>query len=35
MIFSNPKDDIPVFYWDITKDSATAKFMYDQILTVQ
>jgi hypothetical protein len=31
-IFSNPKADIPVFYGDITKDSVTAKFIYDCII---
>jgi hypothetical protein len=28
-IFSNPKADIPVIFGDITKDSVTAKFLYD------
>ena len=34
-IFSNPKADIPVFYGDKTKDSVTAKFMYDRIMIAQ
>jgi hypothetical protein len=31
-IFSNPKADIPIFYGDKTRDSITAKFMYDRII---
>jgi hypothetical protein len=34
-IFSNPKADIPVFYGDKTRDSVTAKFMYDRIIIAQ
>jgi hypothetical protein len=34
-IFSNSKADIPVFYGDKTKDSVTAKFMYDRIIIAQ
>ncbi len=34
-IFSNPKADIPIFYGDKTKDSVTAKFMYDRIMIAQ
>ncbi len=34
-IFSNPKVDIPVFYGDKTKDSVTAKFMYNHIIIAQ
>jgi hypothetical protein len=34
-IFSNPKADLPVFYRHITKDSVTAKFMYDCIIITQ
>ena len=34
-IFSNPKADIPVFYGDISKDSVTAKFMYDRNIIAQ
>jgi hypothetical protein len=34
-IFSNPKADIHVFYEDITKDSVTAKFIYDRIIIAQ
>ena len=34
-IFSNPKEDIPIFYGDKTKDSVTPKFMYDQIQIAQ
>jgi hypothetical protein len=33
--FSNPKDDIPLFYEDITIDSVIAKSMYDQIIITQ
>ena len=31
-IFSNPKADIPIFYGEKTRDSITAKFMYDRII---
>ena len=34
-IFSNPKADIPVFYGDKSRDSVTAKFMYDRIIIAQ
>ncbi len=34
-IFSNPKADIPIFYGDKSKDSVTAKFMYDRIMIAQ
>ncbi len=34
-IFSNPKADIPIFYGDKTRDSITAKFMYDRIIIAQ
>jgi hypothetical protein len=34
-LFSNPKADIPIFYGDHTKDSITAKFMFDQIKIAQ
>jgi hypothetical protein len=30
-LFSNPKADIPIFYGDQSKDSITAKFMFDCI----
>ena len=34
-IFSNPKTDIPIFYGESTRDSITAKFMYDHIIIAQ
>jgi hypothetical protein len=34
-LFSNPKADIPIFYEDYTKDSITAKFMFDHIKIAQ
>ena len=34
-IFSNPKADIPIFYGEKTRDSITAKFMYDRIIIAQ
>jgi hypothetical protein len=34
-LISNPKADITIFYEDNTKDSVTAKFMYDRINIAQ
>jgi hypothetical protein len=34
-MFSNPKVYIPIFYRANTKDSHTAKFMFDQIKIAQ
>ena len=34
-IFSNPKADIPIFYGEKSRDSITAKFMYDHIIIAQ
>ncbi len=34
-LFSNPKADIPIFYGNHTKDSITAKFMFDRIKIAQ
>jgi hypothetical protein len=34
-LFSNPKAYIPIFFEDHTKDSITAKFMFDCINTAQ
>jgi hypothetical protein len=34
-LFSNPKAVIPIFYGDHTKDSITAKFMFDCIKIAQ
>jgi hypothetical protein len=34
-IFSNPKADIPIFYKEKSRDSITAKFMYDGIIIAQ
>jgi hypothetical protein len=34
-LFSNPKADIPIFYGDHTKDSITAKNLFDRIKIAQ
>ena len=34
-LFSNPKADIPIFYGDHTRDTVTAKFMFDRIKIAQ
>ena len=34
-LFSNPKADIPIFYGEKSRDSITAKFMYDRIIIAQ
>jgi hypothetical protein len=34
-IFSNPTVDIPIFYGESSKNSVTAKFMYNHILFAQ
>jgi hypothetical protein len=33
--FSNPKTDIPIFYGGKSRDSITAKCMYDHIIVAQ
>jgi hypothetical protein len=34
-IFPNPKADIPIFYGESTRDSITAKFIYNRIIIAQ